>query len=449
MFKGSIQLSLSIFLFLYACGQGEKQPGHDEEKEPTRRLNILAVNEKEIPEGTQITAIVGATIVDGNGGPPVQNGCVIISGNKIAEVGKTEDVVIPEGAALTEANGLTLLPGFIDSHFHLDRMERLPNRFLSNGITSVRDPGAWIEAYAGEIAAGYPLPRLFLTGPHLDMYPPAYPNDAFIVRDGEDAKLAVGHFVNQGASAVKVYFRLPVETIREVCSVAHQHGLPVTAHLEITSAWDAVGAGVDGIEHVTSFGTSLIPLREAEKYRQAVLADNNARRPGRYAMWDNIDLNGKEVDSLLHFLVSQNTFMSPTLAVFEYRMEGEKQDSVNLRGFKNMTAVVGKAKKTGVKVVVGSHSQVPYADLGWAFHREMELLVEGGMSNAEVIVAATMENARFFRIDDRLGSIEEGKLADLVLVKGDPIADIKALRNIEKVMLNGVWIPPANQKMKQ
>ena len=105
-----------------------------------------------------------------------------------------------------------------------------------------------------------------------------------------------------------------------------------------------------------------------------------------------------------------------------------------------MKAFTAKLKKGGARIVVGSHSIIPYAELGWAFQREMELLVESGLSNSEVIVAATMENARFFRIDDRLGSIEKGKIADMVLVKGDPLKNISDTRNIVKVMLNGNWI---------
>ncbi len=435
-----------IFLFWCACSQPGKEGVQSDLPAVSTPSGILAINREEIPQGSQTVAIVGATIIDGNGGKPMMDGCVIVRGNKIQDVGKTGDIAIPEGAELVDASEFTLLPGFIDSHFHLDGHDTLPNKFLSNGITSVRDPGAWIEAYQGAREAGYPLPRLFLTGPHLDMYPPAYPHDALIVRDKEEAGLTVNRLADQGATAIKVYFRLPVGTIQAVCKTAHQRGLPVTAHLEITNAWDAVGAGVDGIEHVTSFGTALLSPVEEEKYRQKVLADNNARRPGRYEMWCNIDINGKQADSLLHFLATQKIFMSPTLAVFEYRLEAGKEDSVRSIGFENMVAFVGKSKKAGVPVVVGSHSIVPYAGMGWAFHREMELLAAGGMSNGEVIVAATMENARFFRIDDRLGSIEKGKLADLVLVSGDPIADITNLRNIEKVMLNGIWIQPPEQR---
>ena len=97
-------------------------------------------------------------------------------------------------------------------------------------------------------------------------------------------------------------------------------------------------------------------------------------------------------------------------------------------------------QKGVVNIVVGSHSMVPYAEKGWAYQREMELFVESGISNAAVIQAATLQNARFFRIDKQLGSIEKGKLADLILVKGNPLENIKAMRDIQKVMINGTWV---------
>ncbi|WP_411275245.1 amidohydrolase family protein [Daejeonella sp.] len=115
-------------------------------------------------------------------------------------------------------------------------------------------------------------------------------------------------------------------------------------------------------------------------------------------------------------------------------------DKTKLKGFNAMKSLTAKLKRSGVKLVLGSHSMIPYAEKGWAFQREMELWVESGISPAEVIVAATMENARFFRIEDQLGSIEKGKIADLVLVKGNPLDDFKAVRNVVKVMINGKWI---------
>jgi imidazolonepropionase-like amidohydrolase len=98
------------------------------------------------------------------------------------------------------------------------------------------------------------------------------------------------------------------------------------------------------------------------------------------------------------------------------------------------------ARKAGVRVVAGSHSNVPYAETGWAYQREMELMVESGMTPMEAIVGATLDNAKFFRAEARIGSIEPGKLADLILIEGDVLRDIGSLRRIRGVMLNGQWI---------
>ncbi|HVQ37307.1 MAG TPA: amidohydrolase family protein, partial [Pyrinomonadaceae bacterium] len=308
------------------------------------------------------------------------------------------------------------------------------------GVTSVRDPGQWIEAYEAVRHSSQAVPRLFLTGPHLDSPPAAYPADSFIVRDREEARLAVERFADAGASAIKIYFRLPLGLIEAVNQAAHARGLPTTAHLEIMDAADAVRAGTDGIEHVTSFGVALLPPREAEKYRQAVLADNAARREGRYEVWNTIDIDGPRARALLGLLAARGTFLSPTLAVFERRVGDKDTTVVHANGFKRMLDFTGRARRAGVPVVVGSHSSVPHAERGWAYQREMELLVEGGLSPMQAIVAATMENARFFRVENRLGSVERGKLADLLLVEGDPLKDIRAMRNVKRVMLNGRWV---------
>jgi imidazolonepropionase-like amidohydrolase len=200
---------------------------------------------------------------------------------------------------------------------------------------------------------------------------------------------------------------------------------------------------MDGIEHVTSFGTSLLPPPEAEAYRQSILADNGARRLGRYQVWSRIDLDSSRAREAYRLMAGRGTFLSPTLAAFERRGGDRDATDVHGRGFQNMLAFVGRAKQAGTRVVVGSHSSVPHAERGWAYQREMELLVEAGLTPMEAIVAGTMENARFFRVTERLGSVERGKLADLLLVEGDPSQDIRAMRRVRRVMLNGRWIAPS------
>jgi imidazolonepropionase-like amidohydrolase len=404
------------------------------------QYKIKAVNSTEIPVGQNIVAITDVTIIDGNGGSAVANGCVIVRAGRIESVGRMASVKIPENAEIIDGKGMSVLPGFIDSHFHLDRVKDLPALFLQNGVTSLRDPGAWIGAYSDERKSGRQMPRLFLTGPHLDGPPPAYPHDAFVVRDENEAIRQVNDAADQGATAIKVYFRLGPGMINAISDAAHKRGLPVTGHLEITEAMQAVEAGLDGIEHITSFGLSLTPGREAEKYRQGMLANNDFRKQGRYDMWATLDINGRKADSLAQFLVAKGTFVSPTLGAFEYQAGAATSDKTKLQGFNAMKGLTARFKNAGVKLVLGSHSMIPYAEKGWAYHREMELWVESGISPGEVIVAATMENARFFRIEDQLGSIERGKLADLVLVRGNPLEDIKAVRNIVKVMINGNWV---------
>ena len=114
---------------------------------------------------------------------------------------------------------------------------------------------------------------------------------------------------------------------------------------------------------------------------------------------------------------------------------------MHVHGFKQMENFVRLVHIAGARVVVGSHSDVPHAKRGWAYQRELELLVESGLTPMQAIVAGTAENARFFRIADRLGTIEVGKLADLLMVEGDPTKNISDMRRVKRVMLNGRWVP--------
>lgn len=411
-----------------------------EDKHTERRTKIIEeLNQAEIAKGDRTIALTGATLIDGRGGEPLKNSAVVVVNEKITAVGRNGEVEIPDGAEMIDVSGLTLMPGLIDAHYHNSYNQVMPPLFLSKGVTSVRDPGAWMDYYDSVRMSGKKIPRLFLTGPHIDMYPPAYPENSYLVKDPEEARLAVGLFAEQGATAIKVYFRLPISIIRAICEEADRRGLPVTGHLEIANAMDAINAGLDGIEHVTSFGTCLLPARAVEKYKQAVMADNNARRRGRYEAWGSIKMSDNPVvDSLIAFLAEKGTFISPTLAVFEKQYPDS--DSVEVNGFQNMLRFVGLAYKGGAKIVVGSHTWVPYADEGYAYFREMELLQDAGLTPMKIIEGATLENARFLRIDERLGSIEEGKVADLVLVDGHPLSDIREMRNVKMVMLNGAWV---------
>jgi hypothetical protein len=427
-----------IVALLFSCQDSDK--GKQKASKVIKELNLA-----EIAKGDRTIALTGATLIDGRGGEPLKNALVIVRNEAIHYAGPAEGTDIPREAEVVELKGLTMLPGLIDAHYHNDYSKVMPPLFLSKGITSVRDPGAWMDFYDSVRMEGKPIPRLFLTGPHIDMYPPAYPGNSYLVKDPEEGRLAVSLFASQGATAIKVYFRLSIDIIREICDAAHEEGIPVTAHLEITNARDAINAGLDGIEHITSFGTCLLPSRDVEKYKQAVMADNDARKDGRYEAWNSIEMsNNASVDSLVKFLAEKQTFITPTLAIFEKQLHNS--DTVQVNGFLNMVRFTGRAHKGGARIVVGSHTWVPYADTGFAYFREMELLQDAGMKPMEVIRAATIHNAEFLRIDERVGTIEKGKLADLMLVEGDPLTNINVMRNVKRVMLNGVWVAGQNIK---
>jgi imidazolonepropionase-like amidohydrolase len=431
---------------LLAADPTEEPQGQTAESQ--RFHGLKEYNPPTAPPADTTIAIVGATLIDGNGGPPVTDAVVVIRGDTIVAAGPRESVIIPKQAEQIDATGLTLLPGFVDSHFHIGSnrkvMYDMPPLVLSHGVTAARDPGRPIDVYNPVRDARIPMPRMFLTGPHFDQAPPAWPKNAIVLEDADQCREAVKRFVKQGASGIKVYFRLPLESIRATCETAHDLGIPVTAHLEITDADQAIRAGMDGIEHITSFGTVLAEPNVANEFRESVRTENDARKAGRYHLWSTLDLtNSDRANSVLEVLGKRRTFVSPTLATFERRHGDKGIELFHVRGFENMLKFTGMCHKAGAVVVVGSHTWAARGKRGWAFQREMELLVESGMTPMEVISAATLDNARFLGCADRLGSIVPGKLADLLLMEGDPLEDIRATYNIRKVMLNGRWVTGA------
>jgi imidazolonepropionase-like amidohydrolase len=436
-----LKAALVLLLILAAETQAATSAGAQPRRAAgVQRSSLREINPAE-PAGTVgAIALVGASVIDGRGGEPLRDAVVLIRGDRIAAVGPRASTSLPSDAVIVNARGLTLLPGLIDAHFHLDGDDSLPARYLEHGVTSLRDPGAWIEAYDAARRLPTPLPRLFLAGPHLDYPPVVFPKDAITVRDAEEVRIAVNRQIDQGASSIKVYFRLPLALVREAIVTAHARGVPVTAHLEPLDATDVIRAGIDGIEHITSFGNALLPVREAEQYRQAVLADKHVREEGRYTTWNALDLGSSRAKALLALIAKSGISVDPTLAVFERQASDSGATAVHTHAFAQMLQFTGMVKRVGGHVVVGSHSDVPHAERGWAYMRELELLVAAGLTPMEAIVAGTRENARFFGISERLGTIEVGKLADLLLVEGDPLADISALRQVQRVMLGGRWV---------
>jgi imidazolonepropionase-like amidohydrolase len=419
--------------------QATDPDGHRETNPPRSENSSISGDSRGI-------AFVGGKYFDVQRAEVVEDAVIRIRGNEIVEAGNDVDVGPQDD--VKNVNGLTVVPGLVDSHFHSINQLDLPSTFLANGVTTLRDPGHPFRFYQAVRQTDQPMPRVFLCGAHLDAYPPIYPRQARLIKDAADARAAVNEHVDAGATAIKIYFQLPLALYPAVCETAAERDVLVTAHLELVQADDAVRAGVRGIEHVTSFGTALAEPDVAREFIEQITADADARWKLRYQLWADVDLNSTRVREMIRLIVDHEVFVSPTLAVFERRVGDKNASEIDVRGYEKMIEFVGMCHRAGATIVVGSHTHAPHAETGWAYQRELELLVEAGLTPAEALVAATRNGARFFGAQDRLGSIEPGKLADLVFVDGDPTEDISTMRNIRHVLSDGRWIgdPPETAK---
>ena len=411
-------------------------------------------------------------IIDGGGAAPIENGRIVIDGDRIVRAGPSATTSAPGGAETIDLSGRTAIPGLIDSHFHIEKDPKLALRQLSHGVTAFRDPGQWDEAFdelRRMIAAdGIAGPRIFTTGPHIDGEGPAYPADSVVARDVEEARRHAEESVKRGASALKIYYRLPFASAKAVIDVCDGRRIPCTAHLELLDARELIAAGLHGIEHITSFGISLLPRREAEAYRQAVLKNNDARRDGRYRLFAGADLDAPQAKALYSVLRERKPFLDATLAVFERRPPSptatpgfgatrpppapggpvEQADLAPMRvaGFAKMKQLTRRAAQEGARVVMGGHTEVPFAGRGEAPWREIELLVESGLTPLEAISAATSTAAAFLYRANELGRLRAGFKADLVVLRGQPDRDVSAVRNVDRVMVAGRWVDIAKYR---
>ena len=388
-------------------------------------------------------------IIDGTGSAPIEDGRIVLEGDRIAAVGPAAKVAAPASAERVDLAGKTVIPGLIDLHFHIENDPKLALRQLRHGVTAFRDPGQWNEKFVElrkMIAAdGLPGPRIFTTGPHIDGDNPAYPADSVVARDAQEARRHAETNVAEGASALKIYFRLPTGSAKAVIDVCNAHRIPCTAHLELLDAGELIAAGLHGVEHITSFGMSLIPRLQAEVYRQAVLRNNDARRDGRYRMFAAVDLDGREAKALYAIVKQRRPWVDATLAVFERRADkpatGTSPEAAAMQaaGFRKMQELTRRLSREGARIVMGGHTEVPFAGRGEAPWRELELLVDSGFTPLEAITAATGTAAGFLFRDKELGALRAGLQADIVVLGGNAAVDISAVRKVERVMVAGKW----------
>lgn len=419
----------------------------------------MAVGEK------RFKLIKSARLIDGSGGPPIERAAVLVEDGSIKAVGNQESVTAPEGAQVQEFSyeGKTVLPGLVDCHVHLigigdgragDELVTLPDEVLTlqaarnarahlySGVTTVRDCGAknrttFMLRQAVQMGIT-PGPRLILAGRPMAIVGGHLSYFGSTATGPDECRAGVRQLISEGADFIKItasggstrtsFPSRPSFDVIELTAIvdeAHKFGKHVAAHSTNSQAvLNVLEAGVDTVIH-------------------AVHKEPDGTRRYRPDVTDKIVEKGAFVNATLH------EWRSHVWAFEQKRSERELTDDEQVRfdtarqDYEHQLEYFGRMREAGVKMVCGSDSAWLDYRMG-GFQHELDNHVEAGMSPMEAIVAATSDSARSCWADDSVGSIEPGKQADILVVDGDPLEDIKALFNVVDVFQGGDLVDRGN-----
>lgn len=422
------------------------------------------------PAGSGGIALVGATLIDGTGGPALSNAVVVVRRGRIESVGERSDFQLPRNTREVDVSGRWIIPGLIDAHAHLGRsISWARPRYLAWGVTTVRDVhsdfGSLAELRKRADAGAPDGPRVYAGGAMIDGLPTTYPN-AIGVNGENDARRGVDRLVTAGADLIKVYTRIDAPLLRAIVDEAKAFNLSVTGHLGMTDAITAAKAGIASIEHMSG-----VP-EAASKSPSALIA---AHYRGFYPGWTASERSWADLDSAALTQVAQRlaeaqVTVIPTLVLHEtlsrlnepeLRRDPALQDvpeeqqrewdvpamlaaagwtDVDFSAFRRSRPMqdlfVRAFASAGGRIAAGTDAPNQLLVPGYSEHREMELLVRAGLTPREALRAATRNGAVLLGVDS-LGLIAPGKVADLVVLSRDPLADIRNTRAIQSVMARG------------
>jgi len=417
------------------------------------------------------------TVIDATGAPAKLDMTVVITGDRITAIGK--DAPPPKDAQIVDCSGKFLIPGLWDMHIHWYDKNSL-TLFTANGVTGVREMFGMpmLLQLRKEVAEGKLVgPRMVVASPIVDGPKPVWPGSIAVANEVEGRK-AVEKIKADGYDFVKVYSLLPRDAYSGIVDEARKEGIPFAGHVPLSvSAAEASDAGHKSIEHLTGVLLSCSSKEEELRAQFAEeIAKNGmtgalsglARRQGRHL----VDSFSNEKAAALFARFKKNgTWQCPTLTVLrslaflddkdftndprlkymprqirnswdpanDFRMRTmTPEDFANAkRAFQKYLEVVGGLRRAGVDIIAGTDTLNPYCFPGFSLHDEMTLLVGAGLSPLEALQAATRNAARFLGKLDSLGTIETGKIADLVLLDANPLDDIGNTKKINAVVMNG------------
>ncbi len=439
-------------------------------------------------EGTM--AIVGATLIDGTGAAPQADAVVVVEDGRIVDVGPRRQIAIPEHARVVDAEGKWLTPGFIDTHAHatlgpveLDMSGDVPamslaydpgiplqtlRTLLAHGVTSMRDPGGSPEqlvALRTAVETGALVgPRMRVAGMVIDRTP----FDGLVnqVNSDEEVRAAVRNDAALGVDMVKLYVALTPDLMEAAIDEAHAAGIEAVAHLMFTTWTQAAEMGLDHIVHIVPGSAELLPTESQGAYTEMMKRGTQFM----YGWFEYVDFDGPQITEMIAALVENDVSVDPTLVIFEGMVRGDDPFYTespalsmaapslveNWRAFFNFNAgwtpadfasaraawpkfleLTRRLYEAGVTLTAGTDANNPWIVPGHSYLRELQLLVDAGISPLEVIKIATNNGAKVLGLLEEVGTVQTGKWADLVLLGSDPLVEIGNASDIEWVMQAG------------
>lgn len=404
----------------------------------------------------QPVAITGVTVVDTGGGPSRPGMTIVVEGDRIRAVARDGQADLPQGAELVDGSGKFVIPGLWDMHVHWYDSRYLP-LFIANGVTGVRmmtgEPR--LVEQRQQIAEGA------LTGPRLVLAA------AIAASTEADGRAGVRRTQEEGYDYVKVYSGLPRDVFFAVADEAKKRAIPFVGHVpDAVRVAEASVAGMKSIEHLTGMLLA-VSGAESELRRDIAAAPTPPAGTGRRVL-ETYD--ARKAASLYATLRANGTWQVPTFTVLHAEAYAEElpndprlrympaqvrtlwasgmarqrtaeQIATLRRFFDRRLQLVGEMHRAGVGILAGSDTLNPHCFPGFSLHDELEWLVKAGLHPLAALQTATLNPARFLGREKDFGSVEAGKLADLVLLDADPALDIRNTRRIAAVVAAGRFYP--------
>lgn len=427
--------------------------------------------------GEPVVALTNVTVLDGTGAAARPGQTVVIANGKIAAVGPTARTAVPAGARVMDLPGHTVIPGIVGAHNHLfytaaggRRVQAsftAPRLYLASGVTTVRTTGS-NSAYAdinlkAAVDAGEQVgPRIHITAPYMTGAEGA--GYMTVVGSPEQARRFVNYWGDEGATWLKSYTDIRSADLKAAIDAAHARGMKVTGHICSVSFQEAVALGIDNLEHGLFTASDFAPGKKADNCPTNILVTATTH--------ENANPDATAWNATIKAMVDHKVSMTSTLAIYETIFPGrapldersaiamapevreaylaqrkqidENPDPVltdarlkTAMAFERAFVAAGGLLAAGVDPT-GIGGALP----GFGDQRNYDLLIEAGFSPPVAVQIMTLNGARVLGVDHDLGTIAVGKLADLVVVKGDIVKEPRQIQNTVVVFKDGVGYDP-------